>query len=289
VTATTRSRSSARPAARKAGDAVCLSDEAVELARGAAIDLEGTDAVGEHLGSDADDERLATHYFACTMKSYRGWRWAVTVARASRAKTATVSEVVLLPGAEAVLAPAWVPWSERLRPGDLGPGDILPTEEDDPRLVPGFVATDEDVPLETIAEQLGPIGWELGLGRVRVLSRHGRDDAADRWYAGDAGPESPVARVAPAACGTCGFFVSLAGSLSQAFGACTNEFSPSDGRVVSLDHGCGAHSEAAVASHVSDLPEPVLDEVGYDLLVIGAEHSEGSVTPETPAEDLGHS
>ena len=50
-----------------------------------------------------------------------------------RQKTVTVDEVVLLPGDDAVLAPEWVPYRERIRPGDLGPGDLLPTEEDDDR------------------------------------------------------------------------------------------------------------------------------------------------------------
>src|SRR4029078_3741710 len=82
------------------------------------------------------------HYFASDMPGYRGWRWAVTVMRASRSKTVTIGESVLLPGAEPLLPPAWVPWTERLRPGDLGVGDLLPTDEDDPRLEPGWNASD---------------------------------------------------------------------------------------------------------------------------------------------------
>ena len=36
--------------------------------------------------------------------------------------------------------------------------------------------------------------WELGLGRVRVLSADGRDEAATRWADGDNGPNSPLPR-----------------------------------------------------------------------------------------------
>ena len=54
----------------------------------------------------------------------------------------TVDEVVLLPGPDAIVAPAWVPWRERIRPGDLSPGDVLPVDEDDPRLVPAYLAGD---------------------------------------------------------------------------------------------------------------------------------------------------
>ena len=41
---------------------------------------------------------------------------------------ATVDELALLPGPDALVAPPWVPWSERLAPGDLGVGDVLPTD-----------------------------------------------------------------------------------------------------------------------------------------------------------------
>lgn len=172
MTTTTKTVTSSRSkaTARKA-DAVCVA--AVDLARAAAVALESPAAVGEHLGYEPEDERVVTHYFACLMPSYVGWRWAVTVARASRAKEATVSETLLLPSTDAMLAPEWVPWSERLRPGDLGPGDLLPTPEDDPRLLPGYTGADELGPDD--AELLGPIGWEVGLGRVRVLSPIGRE------------------------------------------------------------------------------------------------------------------
>ena len=98
---------------------------AVEEAR-AAVESDAPGLVGAHLGATADDARVVTHYFATLDPAYRGWRWAVTVARASRSKTVTIDDVVLLPGDDALLAPEWVPWSERLRPGDLGVGDLLP-------------------------------------------------------------------------------------------------------------------------------------------------------------------
>jgi hypothetical protein len=164
----------------------------------------------------------------------------VTVARASRSKTATVDEVVLLPGAEALLAPGWVPWEERVRPGDLSPGDLLPPPaEDDPRLVPGYVLAD-DAAVEAVA-------FELGQGRERVLSREGRELAAQRWHDGAHGPDTAMARQAPAACGTCGFYLPLAGALQAAFGVCGNEITDTDGQVVSTAYGCGAHSQVRIA------------------------------------------
>ena len=78
-----------------------------------------------------------THSFACLLAGYPDWYWAVTLVRASRARTATINEVVLLPSAEALLAPAWVPWEQRIQAGDIGPGMLMATPDNDPRLEPG--------------------------------------------------------------------------------------------------------------------------------------------------------
>jgi hypothetical protein len=233
---------------------------AVELAREAAASIAEPGTVGEHLSMEMVDERLATHYFACTARAYPGWRWAITVARVPRGKVATVCETNLVPGAGALLSPEWLPYAERLAPGDLGAGDVLPYKEEDPLLEPGFEATgDEDVDQVAL--------WELGLGRKRVLSAEGREAAAQRWYEGDGGPHSEVAEKAPAPCASCGFFYPMAGALRSFFGVCANAWSPSDGRVVSLDHGCGAHSEVDVEKH-EPVPsaEPLVDEIAYDLV-----------------------
>lgn len=212
-------------------DALCAA--AVDVARAAAL-IAGREHVGEHVGVEEDGDRVVTHLFACTDPAYAGWRWGVQVARASRAKLVTVNDVVLLPGPDSLLAPAWLPWSERLLPGDLRPGDLLPAPDDDERLQ--LVVEDTD-------SEDGFI--EMGVGRVRVLSDVGRTEAAERWYAGDNGPEAAVARQAPAHCVSCGFFVAVTGALGLAFGICANEYAPDDGKVVSVDHGCGAHSEGS--------------------------------------------
>lgn len=237
-------------------DKVCA--EAVDLARSAA---EATgDGVGDYLGAEPESERVVTHRFDCTLPGYRGWRWAVVVARAPRARNVTVSESALLPGEEALTAPEWVPWSQRLRAGDVGVGDLLPAQESDERLMPALVYSDD------VAEDLEDIAADLGAGRARVMTREGRMECAQRWYDGDPGPHSDISTAAPvqARCGTCGFYLQLAGSLRQAFGVCGNVYAADDARVVAADHGCGAHSEVLTESEGKRLSDVELRETVYD-------------------------
>jgi hypothetical protein len=246
--------------ARAKLDQVCA--DAVGLARGAVLE----EAPGEHLDVVAEGERVVTHFFEANRPGYQGWRWAVTVARAPRSRHVTICETVLLPGPDALVAPAWVPWQDRLQPGDLGVGDLMPTAPDDERLAPGYLQSD-DPAVEEVA-------WELGLGRPRVMSREGRLEAAQRWYDGDHGPGAPIAVAAPKAarCVACGFYLPLAGALRQGFGVCGNLYAPDDGRVVSADHGCGAHSEVLVEA----APPPVEE--------LPTVYDDGEVDPVTVAE-----
>ncbi|MEN3585470.1 DUF3027 domain-containing protein [Streptomyces sp. ZYX-F-203] len=305
--ATTRSRTP---------DRLCA--EAVDLARAAAEEAAAPGVVGEHTGVVSEGDRVVTHHFACEEFGYRGWRWAVTVARASRAKVVTVDETALLPGPDAVLAPDWVPWSERLRPGDLGPGDLLPTDAEDPRLEPGWSGEDEPPPHSAVSHEMadlveaedaevtgGPpsrlataptrgsiasVAEELGMRRTRVLSRRGLRDAAERWDE-SFGAATAMAQAAPASCLSCGFLTPVGGSLGQAFGVCANEFSPADGRVVSLAYGCGGHSEAAVMPRPPRPTPPVVDETRLDPFPLRRAADSGSAPAEEDASSAepGHS
>jgi hypothetical protein len=96
-----------------------------------------------------------------------------------------------------------------------------------------------------------------------VLSPEGRDEAAERWHAGVGGPDSPIAQLAPDVCETCGFFVRLQGQLGTVFGVCANAYSASDGHVVSVDHGCGAHS-SVVGERPEEPPAPVWETIEWD-------------------------
>ncbi|MFC8190598.1 DUF3027 domain-containing protein [Cellulomonas sp. NPDC057328] len=271
-------------------------DRAVDLAREVAVEIaEEPTHVGEYLGAVRESERLVSHRFACTARGYRGWAWTVTVARVPRGRTATVCEAELLPGDDAILPRPWVPWSERLRPGDIGPGDVLPFRPDDPRLEPGWTPTG-DPELDEVAID------ELALARVRVLSPQGRDEAAERWYRGSRGPTSAGAVASAAACASCGFLVKLQGSLGTVFGVCANAWSPDDGKVVSLDHGCGAHSETDVEPVPSEwpAPDPLIDETSIDVVdrgraaaaepepvvVVPVDEPTDELTDEAPSDDV---
>ena len=214
---------------------------ALDLAKKAAIEDAGkSEYVGEFYSIDSDEDRVATYLFEAKLPGYHGWRWGVTVVKIDDASKPTICDVVLLPGTQALLAPNWVPYSQRIQPGDLGVGDVVPTAPDDERLTPAYAALPGEEELDIT--QL----FEFGLGRARVLSIIGRDAASKRWYEGDRGPRTPIAKAAPKPCVSCGFFIPIAGSLRTAFGVCSNAISPEDARVVSFDHGCGAHSEALI-------------------------------------------
>ena len=242
-----------------------LAADAVELARAAVVDVAAEIGVGEHLGVAADADRVVHHLFSCPHPGYRGWTWSVTLVRASRAKVPTVNEVVLLPGGESLLPGAWLPWIDRIQPGDATPGLLMPAGPDDPRLEPGFTGGDDAVDADPAeADQVRLVVAELGLGRERVLSREGRDEAAERWLAGPGGPDNPLTKQASDVCETCGFFVRLRGGLGAVFGVCSNTYSPSESSVVSVDHGCGAHSSVAVEDKAEELPRPVWETIDWD-------------------------
>lgn len=224
---------------------------AVEQARSAVAEFSGADTVGEHLGVDYEDPTAATHRFGAVLPGYQGWQWAVVVAAIPGATEPTVSEVVLVPGPTALLAPEWVPWDQRVRPGDLGPGDLLAPPADDPRLVPGYTSSGDP--------QLDEVAGEIGLGRRWLMSPVGRADAAQRWHDGEHGPDSAMARSTKRVCRDCGFYLPLAGELGTVFGVCGNEMS-ADGHVVENRYGCGAHSDTpAPAGAGSPAYEPYDD------------------------------
>jgi hypothetical protein len=245
---------------------------AAEVARAAVEEFSGADAVGDYLGVSYEDPDAATHRFLAHLPGYQGWQWAIVVAAYPGADHATISEVVLVPGPTALLAPEWVPWEQRVRPGDLSPGDLLAPVADDPRLVPGFTASGDPQVDETAAE--------IGLGRRWVMGAWGRTEAAERWHTGDYGPDSTMARSTKRVCRDCGFFLPLSGSLGAMFGVCGNELS-ADGHVVDKQYGCGAHSDTPAPAGSGS---PAYDPYDDGVLDIVETPAEPAAEAEPPAE-----
>ena len=124
-----------------------------------------------------------------------GWHWAITVSRVPRSRKVTVSEIDLLPGKSALLAPEWVPWEERLKPGDVSPGDVLPYRQDDDRL--------------TMIRETEDGSDEPPLSRLRVLSDEGVADVRRRWNRSV--KSRTRGRKSKASCASCGFLVAIEG------------------------------------------------------------------------------
>lgn len=97
-------------------DTFLANDVAVALDAVRSIADEG--AIGAHRGVYSEGIRVVTHVFDCNLAGYVGWQWFASLTRLSRSRDVTVNEVGLLPTDGSVLAPPWVPWSERVRPED---------------------------------------------------------------------------------------------------------------------------------------------------------------------------
>lgn len=85
----------------------------LEVARAAAIENAGEKAVSNFVELIDEGDGAYSFVFEAKLEGYQGWLWSVTLFD-SGDESPTISEVVLLPGEQALLAPAWVPWSERL-------------------------------------------------------------------------------------------------------------------------------------------------------------------------------
>lgn len=208
-----------------------LSPEAVETARGALADVAEDDQIGDHIGVMGLSANVATHRFAAHLPGYAGWEWNAVLACATGSDSVTVNEVALVPATGALEAPEWVPYSERVRPGDLGPGDIIELLPDDDRV------TQDSFSRHAITFP--------GRETKYYLTEKGLADAEKRWRTGDYGPNSEFAEKATLHCRSCAFYLPMGEPVGDNFGVCTNLYS-ADGHVVAASYGCGAHSDTVV-------------------------------------------
>ena len=87
--------------------------EREERARQALAEITPAGTFGDLISDTAEADGVYTMLFAATMAGYPGWHWTVSLAELP-GEEPTVLETELMPGDGALLAPDWVPWSERL-------------------------------------------------------------------------------------------------------------------------------------------------------------------------------
>lgn len=90
-----------------------MTPKALEKAARAALETITTaDTIGSVLSSEESDG-IANVRFGSNLPGYIGWDWVASLA--VDGKSTTVLETELLAGDDAIQAPEWVPWVDRLR------------------------------------------------------------------------------------------------------------------------------------------------------------------------------
>ena len=277
------------------------------IAQAAAIEVADEDSqVGDFVEAIDLGDNVTDFRFETRVRGYEGWQWSVTLYHDVELDHWTVNESSLVPTDKALRPPEWIPWKDRLEPTDLAVTDSIGTDPDDPRMEEGFRKTEpaetgENVSSDaesaettnasdnaetdadgaagsqgesaaasvTSEEDIDEAVEEFDLSRRHVLTPLGRSQIAKRWYEGPRGPKSLSTKTSDGnPCSTCGFFIPLKGELNLLFGVCANKWSPDDGRVVSIDHGCGEHSEIEPPepSHLWVQSKPAFDDLHIDII-----------------------
>ena len=288
------------------------------IAQAVAIEVADEDSqVGDFVEAIVLGDNVTDFRFETRVRGYEGWQWSVTLYHDVELDHWTVNESSLVPTDKALRPPEWIPWKDRLEPTDLAVTDSIGTDPDDPRMEEGFrktgpaeqgenvssnaesaettddgdnAETDADgiagAQDETVAasvtseEDIDEAVEEFDLSRRHVLTSLGRSQTAKRWYEGPRGPKSLSTKTSDGnPCSTCGFFIPLKGELNLLFGVCANKWSPDDGRVVSIDHGCGEHSEIEPPepSHLWVQSKPAFDDLHIDIIAQAPRDERGSV------------
>ena len=288
------------------------------IAQAAAIEVADEDSqVGDFVEAIDLGDNVTDFRFETRVRGYEGWQWSVTLYHDVELDHWTVNESSLVPTDKALRPPEWIPWKDRLEPTDLAVTDSIGTDPDDPRMEEGFRKTgpaeqgenvssnaesaettdagdntetdtdgiagaqDENVAASVTSEEdIDEAVEEFDLSRRHVLTPLGRSQTAKRWYEGPRGPKSLSTKTSDGnPCSTCGFFIPLKGELNLLFGVCANKWSPDDGRVVSIDHGCGEHSEIEPPepSHLWVQSKPAFDDLHIDIIAQAPRDERGSV------------
>jgi hypothetical protein len=112
--------------------------EAQKFALTALLEVTPVSTVGEFVSETDEGDYVTSYRFATTMTGYPGWNWTIAVADLP-GEHPTIVESELLPAEGALLAPDWIPWSERMddyRAAQLALGEAAsegegPDDDDD--------------------------------------------------------------------------------------------------------------------------------------------------------------
>lgn len=143
----------------------------VATARAAVASIASDWAIGKHLGARSEGVRCVTHLFESLQPGYSGWVWFASLSRVSRSKESTVNEVGMLPTEDSVLAPAWVPWAERVRPEDQ--------QEEEHAAVETHTEADDAEADATADDHGDDAGATDGDEGFEAVDAHGDDEADD--------------------------------------------------------------------------------------------------------------
>jgi hypothetical protein len=79
----------------------------------ALLEVTPVTTVGDFVSATDNGEDATTYAFVATMSGYPGWNWTITIAHLP-GEEPTVVESELTPADGALLAPDWIPWSDRM-------------------------------------------------------------------------------------------------------------------------------------------------------------------------------
>lgn len=127
---------------------------AVDVARTAVEGIAPAEQIGEHIGARSEGDRLVTHLFESRLPGYLGWQWYAVLTRNSRSKVVTVDELGLLPSEDSVLAPAWIPWAERVRPEDAQDDEAADEASGSPTPSPASAPGQQDTDQQDTDQQV---------------------------------------------------------------------------------------------------------------------------------------
>jgi hypothetical protein len=108
-----------------------------DLARAALLEITPAATIGDYISTTDEGDGVVSLLFESAQAGYPDWRWTVSVAQVD-GEEPTVLEAELMPAEGALLAPDWLPWSERLAEykaaqehTDASESDDEPDDEDD--------------------------------------------------------------------------------------------------------------------------------------------------------------